>query len=160
MWRFLLICPTISMEKAFHFVNLSCMIFNSERSKRRGLVFVSSSLYITAAHVFFSSRAVSSHVCSTFKNEESVSSRSKTFASNSITLLSTSTNLLSVLPQKKGGRERSVHRLFGGYTGFFAKNVLEVRFSVNTVGVLGVLRSACTKVKSEKVQKRANLAII
>ena len=140
-------------------MNLSCMIFNSERSKRRGRVFVSPSLYITAAHVFFSSKAVSSHVSSTCKIEASMSSRRKTFASKSLTLLSTSAILLSVFPQQKAGRERGRLHM-GGYTGFSAKSVLEVRFSVNTVGVLGVLRSACTKVKSEKVQKRANLAII
>jgi len=134
-------------------------VLNSERSKRRGRVFVSPSLYITAEHVYFSSSAVSSHFSSTSKIVDSVFSMRKTFASISIILLSMSICLRSVSTAKVGGRERALQLDTGGYTDFSAKSV-EVRFSVNLVGVLGLLSSDCTKDKNERVHKKANLAII
>ena len=124
---------------------LVLIVLNSERSKHRGRVFVSPSLYTTAEHVYFSSSAISSHCSSASKIVASLFSMRKTFASISIILLS-----ITVLLNK------------GGCTGFSAKRG-EVRLSVNFKGVLQPLSSDCTKDKSERVHKKAkkaNLAII
>jgi hypothetical protein len=69
-----------------------------------------------------------------------------------MTLLSKNTTLFSTLFSKFS--ELSVLLHMGGYTGFCVKNVLEVCFSVKTVGVFGVPRSVCRQHMSKTLQNK------